>query len=100
MILHNEYLHIAATIGIPALIIYLIFISTILIPKMKQMMNNKVSYIITLAIICYLVQAFFNISTIGVAPIFWMILGLSDNTEIIEKLNQNLIEIKGETKNG
>lgn len=85
---HNEYLHIGATIGIPALIIYLIFIGMILIPQMRQMMKNKVALMISLIIISYLVQAFFNISTIGVAPLFWMILGLSDNEMIIKKLNE------------
>lgn len=80
---HNEYLHIAATIGIPALIIYLIFLSLIVFPKMKIMFKNEIIFIITLTIICYLAQAFFNISTIGVAPLFWMLLGVSDNKEFL-----------------
>ena len=82
---HNEYLQIAATIGIPALVIYLIFIGIILLPKTKYMLKNKVSFIMCVTIISYLVQAFFNISTIGVAPIFWMILGFADNKSIQEK---------------
>lgn len=84
---HNEYLQIAATLGIPALICYLIFIVLILIPKIKLAINNKIYFIICLAIISYLVQAFFNISTIGVAPLFWMLLGLSDNMDFINKLD-------------
>lgn len=84
---HNEYLHIAATLGIPALICYLIFIGLIIFPNIKKAMNNKVYFIMVLTIISYLVQAFFNISTIGVAPIFWMILGLIDNKEMINKFN-------------
>lgn len=87
---HNEYLHIAATLGVPALIIYLIFGGMILFPKMKKMLSNKTYLIISLCIISYLTQAFFNISTIGVAPIFWMILGLSDNKNIINKLEEIL----------
>lgn len=82
---HNEYLHIAATTGIPSLIIYLVFISLILLPKIKEVFKDNKSFIFSLAIISYLAQAFFNISTIGVAPLFWMILGLSDNEEIIIK---------------
>ena len=76
---HNEYLHIAATNGIPALIIYLVFLGLILIPKLKLIFKDKLALIFSICIISYLVQAFFNISTIGVAPLFWMILGLSDN---------------------
>lgn len=82
---HNEYLHIAATVGIPALIIYLIFLILILVGNIKLAKGQKIYFIITLTIISYLVQAFFNISTIGVAPIFWMLLGLSDNKELFEK---------------
>lgn len=87
---HNEYLQIAATIGIPVLVIYLIFVSTILFPKMKLMLKDKLYLIISITIISYLTQAFFNISTIGVAPLFWMILGLSDNEDFINKLNKIL----------
>lgn len=85
---HNEYLHIAATIGIPALIVYLVFVGMIILPKMKQMLKDKLSLIITLTLISYLVQAFFNISTIGIAPIFWMILGLCDNENVIKSLKE------------
>lgn len=83
---HNEYLHIAATVGIPALILYCIFISMILLPNMKHMLSDKVAFVISITIISYLVQAFFNISTIGVAPLFWMILGLADNQDFITSL--------------
>lgn len=85
---HNEYLHIAATIGIPALIVYMMFVGMILLPKMKQMLKDKLSLIITLTLVSYLVQAFFNISTIGVAPILWMILGLCDNENVIKNLKE------------
>lgn len=82
---HNEYLQIAATIGIPAVVIYLVFICLILLPKMKYMLKDKTKFIICITIISYLVQAFFNISTIGVAPLFWMILGLCDNNTMYNK---------------
>ena len=88
---HNEYLQIAATIGIPALICYLIFITLILVPKIKLAITNKTYFIICLTVISYLIQAFFNISTIGVAPLFWMLLGLIDNEEMIEKLNEKFL---------
>lgn len=74
---HNEYLQIAATMGIPALIVYLIFIGMIVFPGIKNMEKSKVITLYTVVIISYLIQAFFNISTIGIAPIFWFILGLA-----------------------
>ena len=74
---HNEYLQMAATMGIPALLVYLLFISKIEIFNIRRMFKFKLSAIYSIVIISYLVQAFFNISTIGVAPIFWFILGFS-----------------------
>ena len=81
---HNEYLQIAVTLGIPALVVYLVFIVLVLKGKEKQIFNNLNIFIIYSSIICYLVQAFFNISTIGIAPLFWFALGLIDN-KIINK---------------
>ena len=82
---HNEYLQIAATIGIPAAIIYLAFLTQI-IAKNKDILNNNANFILMIPIIAYLVQAFFNISTIGVAPIFWLLLGLIQNQKFKEDL--------------
>ena len=87
---HNEYLQIAATIGIPALIIYLMFVGMILFPKIKDMFKDKTMLIISITIISYLVQAFFNISTIGVAPLFWMALGLSDNENFVNQIKEKI----------
>lgn len=73
---HNEYLHIAVTTGIPSLIIYLIFVFSIL--KRAYRYRNKNIMIIPLmaSIIGYLIQAFFNLSIITVAYIYWAFLGI------------------------
>ena len=76
---HNEYLQIGVTLGIPALIVYLAFLTVTIIPKLKQALKEKNTFIILSAIIVYLTQAFFNISTIGIAPLFWIALGIVDN---------------------
>lgn len=78
---HNEYLQIAATMGIPALIVYLLFIILVIKENMKNIFKDKIIFILSLSILGYLVQAFFNISTIGIAPIFWILLGLIQNEE-------------------
>ena len=92
---HNEYLHIAATNGIPALGIYLVFLGLIIMPRISIMFKDKITFIFLLCIFSYLVQAFFNISTIGVAPLFWMILGLIDNTCFKEDLfKDNFTHVK------
>jgi len=73
---HNEYLHIAVTTGIPSLIIYLIFVFSIL--KRAYRYRNKNIMIIPLmaSIIGYLIEAFFNLSIITVAYIYWALLGI------------------------
>ncbi len=82
---HNEYLQIAVTLGIPALIVYFIFITNILFKKRKEVFRKDETFIICSVIVSYLVQAFFNISTVGVAPLFWLSLGLLDNKMYNEK---------------
>lgn len=78
---HNEYLQYAVTLGIPALLIYIAFILCMLKDNIKDIETNDEKLILYLIIISYLVQANFNISTIGVAPLFWFSLGLLDSKE-------------------
>ena len=84
---HNEYLHIAATMGIPALITYIAFLCMVLLPNLKKCLRDEKSMLLVIVISSYLLQAFFNISTIGIAPIFWFILGIATKKahEIEEK---------------
>ena len=70
--------------GVPALLIYLLILSIIVfrgIRQIKQLDIHQQLFSIGLlaAIIGYLVQAFFNIGVVSVAPYFWLILGLFVN---------------------
>lgn len=95
---HCEYLHIAVTTGIPSLIVYIIFISTICIKLVKLVINthknnlqNEDKLYITMTligIIGYLVQAIGNISVVQVAPVFWAILGLGAGITLHENTNK------------
>lgn len=67
---HNEYLNIAVSAGIPSLIAYLILLIIIL----KKSYANSRNLLIAV-IVAYLVQAFFNISVVSVAFVFWILLG-------------------------
>lgn len=89
---HNEYLQIAATIGIPALLIYLVFLGIIVLKNVKLSLKDNARFILILSIIGYLVQSFFNISTIGIAPLFWLILGLISNDEVVNEINENILK--------
>jgi putative inorganic carbon (HCO3(-)) transporter len=84
---HNEYLDIAVSSGIPSLVSYLFFLFTVTLNKIKE--SDFVSDI-NLPIICavsgYAAQAFFNISVVSVAFLFWILLGLLvQNTKIVKQ---------------
>ena len=66
---HNEYLQILVTEGIFALIAYLIFIIAVCLKGLR----TKSLYLIP--VFGYLVQAFFNISVIEVAPLLYILMG-------------------------
>lgn len=106
---HNEYLQIAITLGVPALLTYLLFLFFILKRAFKAVKfaegNEKIIiYGLIATIMGYVVQAFFNISTVPVAPIFWSILGmtLAKSTNVInhaknQNVEMNRVEIKDQT---
>ncbi|WP_136799954.1 O-antigen ligase family protein [Desulfosediminicola ganghwensis] len=81
---HNEYLHIAVCSGIPSLIVYILFIYSVIRTGFKRLNTgpNKVILVpIMASIIGYLIQAFFNISVVMVAYIFWIFLGILAGTK-------------------
>lgn len=67
---HNEYLNIAVSAGIPSLIAYLILLLAVLKKSISKGPN-----ILVAVIVAYMVQAFFNISVVSVAYLFWILLG-------------------------
>ncbi len=71
---HNEYLQILLTEGIFALITYLAIVGFALYRAIKNGFKTG-AVLLILPVVGYLVQAFFNISVIDVAPIFFMTLG-------------------------
>jgi putative inorganic carbon (HCO3(-)) transporter len=73
---HNEYLHIAVTSGIPSLFFYLGFFFQIAIKYTKRLAQSEIYLALAASLIGYLTQAFFNISVVSVAFIFWAFLGL------------------------
>lgn len=92
---HNEYLQIAATLGIPSLLVYLAFIFALAIKSLKAIKNNIMIVPLFCCIMGYLVQACFNISVVSVAPIFWALLGISSNfSNLSNNTNNDKIRIK------
>lgn len=76
---HNEYLNTAVTCGIPALIFYIVLL-TLILKKAKRAAEKNIMIIPVICSICgYIVQAFFNISVVSVAPLYWVMLGIAVN---------------------
>jgi putative inorganic carbon (HCO3(-)) transporter len=73
---HNIYLEMFITMGVFTLISYLLFLSTFLKKR-----NKELGFMFFLMIFTYLVQGFFNIDVIMVMPLFWIILGFSAANE-------------------
>jgi len=74
---HNEYLHIAVSSGIPAAMLYLAFALSVLLRAWRQR-SNLIVFVVATAIVGYMAQAFFNISVVSVAYLFWILLGVLD----------------------
>ena len=70
----NVYLTMLMNIGIVGLISYLSFIIVQLKKGFEKM--NSYSRILFIAIICYLIQDFFNLWVVIITPIFWLLLAL------------------------
>lgn len=78
---HNEYLQKLITEGIFSFLTYFILIFSIFMSSLKKMFNDKDSknYLFISLFLCfvsYSIQAFFNISVIYVAPIYYIVMGL------------------------
>ena len=74
---HNEYIQIAATIGIPGLIYYLLFLLLLFFKVIFSI--KKISYLEITAIfvsITYLISAFFGVSIFNTTPYLYLFLGL------------------------
>ena len=83
---HNEYLQILVTQGIFALICWLIIYLLIVNEGMIYFFKENKTYLL-LPVVGYLIQAFFNISVIEVAPVFYITLGFCINRKNGKILN-------------
>jgi O-antigen ligase len=73
---HNEYLHIAVTSGIPSLMVYVTLVILVIKKGWTKLISTSIGLGLVTAIIGYVFQAFFNISVVSVAYMFWIFLGL------------------------
>ena len=82
---HSEILHIAAVSGIPAAIIFVLFLATLFWKKRRFIFNFNSSTILAMCITVYFIQSLFNISIITVAPLFWVLLGVFSRKSLVDE---------------
>ena len=70
----NAYLTMLINLGIVGLLNYIVFLFLQLKKGLQEM--NMESEPLFVAIICYLIQDFFNLSVVIVSPIFWLLMAL------------------------
>lgn len=80
---YNEYLFIAATRGVPSLLVYIALLAATavkLFKGMKEFAADREKWFrpaLLTAVLAYLIQAFFSASAVTSAPYFWLLAGLA-----------------------
>ena len=70
----NIYLTMLVNIGTLGLLFYLLLLFWQLKSGIKK--GTRYTHILSIAIVCYSIQAFFNLSVVIVTPIFWVLLAI------------------------
>ena len=84
---HIDYLQIAVTSGIPALLVYLSFVFSVMKKSYKLIWQSQFSLFLFASVFGYLIAIFFNISVVCVAYIYWILLGaLANSVDNAEKV--------------
>lgn len=73
---HNTYLQMAITLGIPALLAYLIFLISLYAYLLNKAFVNPILLAFGTAAVGYLIQSFFQIDTPIDRPLLWVVLGV------------------------
>lgn len=79
----NIYLTMLVNLGVVGTTSYVLFLISQLIIGIKRMNNN--SRVLLIAIMCYAIQSFFNLSVVIVSPIFWILMGVHHLSIEVEK---------------
>lgn len=72
---HNEYLAILSNNGLPALLLYLALMATLIISCIRS--HRRECKILSGSVILFLIQGFFSFSICLVTPMFWAICGMA-----------------------
>lgn len=80
---YNEYLYIAATRGIPSLVVYIALLAATIVKLLrgiKEFSSDREKWFraaLLTTVPAYAIQAFFSVSAVTSAPYFWLLAGLA-----------------------
>ena len=97
---YNEYLYIAATRGVPSLLMHIALIAVcfVLLWKRRNTMKIWVRVSAACAVLVYCAAAFTGMSVLSVAPVFWMLLGILAADPMPEPVKQVKADNAGKKK--
>lgn len=90
---HNEYIQLALTEGVPALVFYLYLLFVAFFAGIRQWRNQAaekeeqnewLDRALFLAFMGYICQAFVSFSSVAVAPFFWILLGMISTDKMVK----------------
>ncbi len=99
---YDDYLYIAATRGIPSLILHIVLLGWCLFRAWQRRRDGN-GWLLTAAVsavLVYAAAAFTGISVLTVAPLFWMLLGMLAADPIAEKISAATTAEKQNTNSG
>ncbi len=72
---HNIYLERALTMGIGALLAYLLFLTAVIWRLFR--FGQGTGFLLTVMLLAYLAQGLFNVEVVMIMPLFWVTLGMA-----------------------
>jgi len=91
---HNIYLQQAMNAGIPNLLVYLALLGIFIFMGFKRFVLNKFQFdnfyipALLTSVISYSIAGFFNDSSVHVAPVYWVMLGIGLSLVMLKDKNQ------------
>jgi len=90
---HNVFLQIAVTMGIPALIAYVIFLGGVFVPAVKRAFDRPILLAFGAAALSFIIQSLFMPEVPIVTPLLWVALGVMAGEVWMAKIGYKSAEV-------
>jgi putative inorganic carbon (HCO3(-)) transporter len=90
---HNVFLQTAVTMGIPALLAYLVFLGGVFVPAVKRAFERPLLLAFGGAALSYVIQGFFCVEVPITTPLVWIALGVMAGEVWMDKVGYEKLEL-------